>query len=325
MVALRSTSLLHTAIVMGFITSPVLAQPVPSPRVFANPPALPDSSRAGQLAPNLLSSMNNLKRAEPGPRAHAGEDRRYDLTIKYIDGTLYDPSTRTEQKVSLRGYVSTLGTPGSSASFIAPLINATPGDTVRITLHNDLPAEPDCGAANTPPDDPHCFNRTNLHSHGLWVSPTGNSDNVLLSIEPGVSFQYEYNIPADHPAGTFWYHPHRHGATAVQTGSGMAGALVIHGDRKPTPEVNGDLDTLLTTPAGTPFTDRTLVFVQIPYACHFAKNGFTDWKCGPGETGKVEAINQFGPGEWSQSGRWTTIKGLVLPTFEGIEAGVPER
>ena len=29
-------------------------------------------------------------------------------------------------------------------------------------------------------ETPHCFNGTNLHSHGLWVSPTGNSDNVLL-------------------------------------------------------------------------------------------------------------------------------------------------
>ncbi|MDQ6869702.1 MAG: hypothetical protein M3178_15540 [Pseudomonadota bacterium] len=32
------------------------------------------------------------------------------------------------------------------------------------------------------PDIPHCFNQTNLHSHGLWVSPAGNSDNVLVNI-----------------------------------------------------------------------------------------------------------------------------------------------
>ena len=31
----------------------------------------------------------------------------------------------------------------------------------------------------------HCFDDTNLHAHGLWVSPSGNSDNVLITIDPG--------------------------------------------------------------------------------------------------------------------------------------------
>jgi len=39
---------------------------------------------------------------------------------------------------------------------------------------------------------------------------------VLLSINPGVDFEYVYNLPPDHPAGTFWYHSHRHGSTALQ-------------------------------------------------------------------------------------------------------------
>ena len=33
-----------------------------------------------------------------------------------------------------------------------------------------------------------------------------------------------------HPPGTHWYHPHAHGATAMQVGSGMAGFLIIEGD-----------------------------------------------------------------------------------------------
>ena len=66
------------------------------------------------------------------------------------------------------------------------------------------------------------------------MNPAGNGDNVLLSINPGVSFQYEYNNAPDHPAGTFWYHPHRHGSTALQVSSGMAGALIVRGDRPPT-------------------------------------------------------------------------------------------
>ncbi len=34
----------------------------------------------------------------------------------------------------------------------------------------------------------------------------------------------------DHPPGTFWYHPHCHGATHNQVASGMAGFLIVEGD-----------------------------------------------------------------------------------------------
>ena len=72
-----------------------------------------------------------------------------------------------------------------------------------------------------------CFNTINLHTHGWHVSPSGNSDNVLLNIAPQTSFHTRYNLPADHPAGTFWYHAHRHGSTAVQVASGETGVLIV--------------------------------------------------------------------------------------------------
>jgi FtsP/CotA-like multicopper oxidase with cupredoxin domain len=324
---------LGAALLAVFVISPARAQSGAGPRLFADPPPLAASARSRPAIDGAIHAMTAIQAAPPGPRAHAGSEIYYDLSIKYVDGTLYDPKTKADQKVSLRSYADTGSGRSANPRFIAPLINAAPGDTVRISLHNDLPSEQGCPETGASADQPKCYNSTNLHSHGLWVSPTGNSDNVLLSIDPGVSFQYEYNIPADHPAGTFWYHPHRHGATAVQTGSGMAGALVIHGDRKPSPDVNGDLDTLLVTPAGKPYTERTLVFVQIPYACHFGADGKVktdaqgtiDWTCAADETGKVEDINQFGPGKWAASGRWTTINGIVLPTFDQVQAGVPER
>jgi FtsP/CotA-like multicopper oxidase with cupredoxin domain len=71
---------------------------------------------------------------------------------------------------------------------------------------------------------------TNLHVHGLHVSPKGNSDNVFVHVEEGETFRYEYEIPPDHPAGTFWYHPHLHGLVADQLFGGMAGAIVIELD-----------------------------------------------------------------------------------------------
>src|SRR6185369_18063603 len=67
----------------------------------------------------------------------------------------------------------------------------------------------------------------NLHVHGLHVSPSGNSDNVLLDIPPGYTNTYTYRIPADHPQGMYWYHSHRHTLTAQQTYLGLAGLLII--------------------------------------------------------------------------------------------------
>jgi FtsP/CotA-like multicopper oxidase with cupredoxin domain len=198
-----------------------------------------------------------------------------------------------------------------------------PGQTVRITLSNQLPAE---NCKQTDPNQPECFNTTNLHSHGLWVSPAGNSDNVLLNIKPGVDFQYEYNVPEDHPAGTYWYHPHVHGSTAVQVASGMAGALIIKGDRVPTSTRTGDLDTLLDpiVDQGSDYPD-VLLFQQIPYACFKDGKIATDstgrWTCQDGEIGEVKDFGQqFGPNKWEKSGRYTSINGSVQPRIQ-MEAG----
>ena len=80
-----------------------------------------------------------------------------------------------------------------NGSVPGPTLRVRPGDTLRITLRNGL-------------DQP-----TNLHTHGLHVSPEGSSDNVFVMVDPGESHTYEYRIPAGHPAGLFWYHPHHHG------------------------------------------------------------------------------------------------------------------
>ena len=120
----------------------------------------------------------------------------YDLTIKYTDDKIYDPANNRFQSVRLRSYVDTFN-PSSGGIHKTPLINATPGDTVRVMLRNKLPADPSCTGKGGSPTSPHCFNGTNLHTHGLWVSPTGNSDNVLLSINPGIDFQFEYYLVED--------------------------------------------------------------------------------------------------------------------------------
>lgn len=288
-----------------------------------NPPVLTNSE-----SPRVGSLL--MRQPQATARPHVGQSRNYDLFVSFTDGYIRNPAQGRPDAVRLRSYRGTNVDPAHP--YVAPTIEATPGDTVRIKLHNQLPDDPNCAnQAAADINTPHCFNGTNLHSHGVWVSPTGNSDNVLVSINPGVDFEYEYNIPADHPAGTFWYHPHRHGSTALQVGSGMAGALIIRGDRPPTPEANGDLDTLLKSPKGVAMTERVLLFEQIPYACtkdgqlKTKSDGSIDWSCAPGEVGEVVSYQQFGPGTWEQSGRFTTVNGRVRPMFSNAKTGQAER
>jgi FtsP/CotA-like multicopper oxidase with cupredoxin domain len=67
----------------------------------------------------------------------------------------------------------------------------------------------------------------NLHTHGLHVSPSGNADNVLLSIPAGMGNTYTYDVPNNMPNGLYWYHSHRHTMTTQQTYAGLAGLLEI--------------------------------------------------------------------------------------------------
>jgi len=85
---------------------------------------------------------------------------------------------------------------------------------------------------------------SNLHVHGLFVSPLPCSDEVLSStifptnwgaavppLPPCQAapddFTYTYQLPADHPAGAYWYHTHRHGQAEHETQMGLAGAIVV--------------------------------------------------------------------------------------------------
>lgn len=252
---------------------------------------------------------------------------RIEMNVTYLDRRIYNPlkgEAGGYDAVRLRGYEdANASIPASSDTpLVAPTIEVWPGQTVRFKLNNRLPEDESCFDAHDI-NVPHCFNGTNLHGHGLWVSPAGNSDNVLVSIRPGNTFEYEYNIPSDHPAGTFWYHPHLHGSTALQVSSGMAGALIIRGNRLPGEHHNGDLDRLLMAPDGGGVPERILVFQQIQYACY--DDGRPLYDCAEGQVGGIESYDLFGPGSWEASGRFTSVNGTVLDTFGEVETGVVER
>ena len=99
-------------------------------------------------------------------------------------------------------------------SYLPPLLRTGVGDVMKINFKNDLPEDP-----------------SNLHFHGMGVSPKGNSDNVFVHVHPGQDFQNEVNIPVHgrQGPGLFWYHPHAHGVVTKQILGGMSGGLVVDG------------------------------------------------------------------------------------------------
>ena len=104
---------------------------------------------------------------------------------------------------------------------IPPVWRLKPGDTLKVVLHNRL-QEP-----------------TNLHFHGLHVSPRGHGDNVFVHIAPGESFHYRIPIPHDHDSGLYWFHAHAHGFVSEQIIAGLSGAIILEGITRRYPMLRG--------------------------------------------------------------------------------------
>jgi FtsP/CotA-like multicopper oxidase with cupredoxin domain len=108
-----------------------------------------------------------------------------------------------------------------------PTLRVRPGDVLSITLENRL------------------GEMTNLHTHGLHVSPSGSADNIFVSVPDRGRRTYTYEIPPDHRSGTFWYHPHMHGTVARQVFGGLFGAIVVEDAIDAIPELAGATERLL--------------------------------------------------------------------------------
>jgi FtsP/CotA-like multicopper oxidase with cupredoxin domain len=84
------------------------------------------------------------------------------------------------------------------------------------------------------------MNMTNLHFHGLAVSPQRGQDDVLgMMAKPGETLHYSLHIPLEQAPGLFWYHTHPHGESMRQDLDGMSGAIVVEGIDRYAPEVRG--------------------------------------------------------------------------------------
>lgn len=136
-------------------------------------------------------------------------------------------------------------TPTYEGGLFGPTLLVPRGGTINLSLKNSLPPNPEMQRIGAFPHDPFT---TNLHTHGLTVSPQGISDNVLRLMEPGSENDVEVFVPDDHACGTFWYHPHKHGTVSFQFFGGMAGFLIIKDNLCPLdnlPEIKAARDILM--------------------------------------------------------------------------------
>jgi suppressor of ftsI len=114
-----------------------------------------------------------------------------------------------------------------------PVIRVQPGSILNVEYKNELTAQSREECVGHP-----CTNMTNLHFHGLHVSPKAPQDDSLdMMASPGETLHYSVQVPPQQPPGLYWYHTHPHGESYVQDLDGMSGAIVVEGIDHYVPEV----------------------------------------------------------------------------------------
>lgn len=185
--------------------------------------AMLQGSAAGALAAGLPVGAA-MVRAQPAP---------VDLTVMLA---VVDPNVENAPQV--RTYNGK--TPG-------PTLSVFPGEALEVNLTNALAPQPPEEFCPDSMNEYHAANSTNFHTHGLHVDPFKasdgrDSDNIFLTLMPEGQIvpegchmhqlrektaAYNFELPDDHPSGTFWYHAHKHGSTAQQVGNGLVGPLIV--------------------------------------------------------------------------------------------------
>lgn len=175
---------------------------------------------AAGVAAATAAIWSNRGPARPGVRVTDSPQR-----FVSTGGVLSVELTASEQRVDVAGTQGRLYT--FNGRVPGPVMELRAGDDVRLRLRNEL-SEP-----------------TNLHYHGVHVSPGGTADNIFLRIPAGEIFDYAFRVPPKHPAGLFWVHPHLHGLVAKQVSSGLAAPFIIRGELDSIPEVAAAQEHLL--------------------------------------------------------------------------------
>jgi len=116
---------------------------------------------------------------------------------------------------------------------VPPVVRVRPGEDIRVEYVNRLSRDSKEKCVMMP-----CTNGTNLHFHGLHVSPQKPQDDVLtMSAAPGETLRYTVEVPRNQPPGLYWYHTHQHMESYRQDLDGMSGAIVVEGLDRYIPEL----------------------------------------------------------------------------------------
>lgn len=119
--------------------------------------------------------------------------KKFNLTVKK-GLTIFYPGVNTT-------------TYGYNGSLLGPTLFMKKGDSVEITVTNNLPQE-----------------LTSVHWHGFHI-PAKDDGGPYQPIFPLDTWKPSFRIRNN--AGTYWYHPHNHPKTEVQIMKGLAGMIIV--------------------------------------------------------------------------------------------------
>mmetsp|Transcript_3218 Transcript_3218/g.6048 ORF Transcript_3218/g.6048 Transcript_3218/m.6048 type:complete len:591 (+) Transcript_3218:145-1917(+) len=188
--------------------------------------------------------------------------------------------------------------PAYNGEPIGPTLRVKPGDTLRVTLVNNLrpmteserelyeyvqdPANEEANEANVTviynrldASNGNVYNPTfgfwglnlvNLHFHGAQFPPS--IEQLDLALDGGESKTYTFEIAEDHEPGLFWYHNHVHGTTSHAYLANLYGFIVIEGtdsDIDQAPGIQGATEVFMMLSEGLvdPVTKRVPPFFPI--------------------------------------------------------------
>lgn len=213
---------------VGHITHASTSAPGGSAAHTAVHTAAAESPRSDSHSSHEMPTPGPLPPAIPDVESGAfvtGQPFKDPPKIKSRNGELRVTLTANSLPVRISGKLVNARVYGAKAygkvfepSYVPPTLVVDPGDTVTLTLVNNLP-EP-----------------TNIHTHGWFVSPMGNQDNIYVTVPEGKTVTYQYLVPKNFAPGSYWYHPHQHGLVEEQVFGGLAGFIHVRGLKRMMPD-----------------------------------------------------------------------------------------
>ncbi|WP_406267012.1 multicopper oxidase domain-containing protein [Actinacidiphila glaucinigra] len=143
--------------------------------------------------------------AAPGPRLQDPPE------LVSRDGVLKASIVVERRKVQVGGH--RLYALTYNGRYMPPTLRVRPGDRIDLTMTNRVRED------------------TNVHVHGLHVSPRSPADDIFVAIKYGRSHHYTYRLPRTVTPGTYWYHSHADMMSAAQVAGGESGVIVVDGLR----------------------------------------------------------------------------------------------